>query len=186
LRLKIHFPGLLILALLLAACAQAAPALTDPTDTAQPATQPVENPVGPVDETPTPAYPGPDQPVEMPTDTKPDQTAGYEPRPGDEQLDRGSVFVEAFDILTLESYPPQFMLHLSGNLPTPCHELRAVVSGPGKGSRINVELYSLSDPDMICIQVLAPFEASIPLGSYTEGSYLVTLNDDQQVGVIEP
>ena len=182
----LKFPVVLVFIMILAACAQVSTLPAAPADGAQTATQPGQTPVFPVEETPTPAYPDPNEPVVMPADGEPDQTAGYAAQPGDALLERGSVFVEEFGILTLESYPPQFMLHLIGNLPTPCHELRALASEPGKDGRINVELYSVSDPSAVCVQVLAPFEANIPLGSYTEGSYPVTINGDQQVGVIEP
>lgn len=170
------FSFLLALLLLLAACAQASAPPAAPTD----------DPSAPVVATPNPSDPGPDDPPATPPVASPDRTTRYAPQPGDDLLDRGTVFVEESGILILESYPPQFMLHLTGSLPTPCHELRAVVSEPDQDSRINVELYSVTDPSAICAQVLVPFEANLPLGSYTEGSYPVTINGEQQVGVIEP
>jgi hypothetical protein len=169
------FSALLALSLILSACAQVEVPPATPAETQEPAAPP-----------PTTAYPDPDQPVVGPGDGSQEPDTAYAPQPGDDQLDRASVFVEEFGILTLESFPPQFVLHLTGNLPTPCHELRAVVSEPDQAGNINVELYSLSDPDTICIQVLAPFEANIALGSYSDGSYPVMINGEQLVGEIKP
>jgi len=54
--------------------------------------------------------------------------------------------------------------------------LRAEVSEPDSENNIYVELYSLSEPGVICVQVLQQFDTSIPLGSYSEGEYSVYLN----------
>ncbi len=116
-----------------------------------------------------PAYPGPDEPSSAP----------WQPQAGDQQLDRGEAFVQTSEILTLESSPPQFMLHMSGSLPTPCHQLRVEVSKPGAENRIQVEVYSLVQPDQVCIQVLEPFDVNVPLGSYVAGSYTVVINGEE-------
>lgn len=106
----------------------------------------------------------------------PPSQASLDPRPGDENLTRGQVYVNETQILILESFPPQINLQVKGNLPTPCHQLRAVVSAPDAQNRIAVELYSLSDPGVTCIQVLEPFDRTISLGSFTQGSFTVWLN----------
>jgi hypothetical protein len=182
----LKLPTLLALLLLLAACAQAGAPPAASTNASQPANPTADDPSAPVVATPIPSYPGPSSPADTPPSARPDRTTRYAPQPGDDLLERGNVFIEEYGILTLESYPPQFMLHVTGNLPTPCNELRAVASEPGKDGRIDVEVYSVTDPGAMCAQVLVPFEANIPLGSYTEGSYPVTINGDLQVGVIEP
>jgi hypothetical protein len=102
----------------------------------------------------------------------------YAPALGDEKLQRGNVFIDSMEILLLESYPVQVKLQLLGNLPTPCHKLRAIVSPPDDQKRIQVGVYALSDPGTMCTQVLEPFEISIPLGSFTEGVYTVWVNDE--------
>src|SRR5919108_409153 len=84
----------------------------------------------------------------------------YAPVRGDEALQRGEVHIASQEILILESFPPQFRLHVTGSLPTPCHQLRAVVNEPDEQNQIHVEIYSLVDPNTVCIQVLEPFEAS--------------------------
>jgi hypothetical protein len=102
----------------------------------------------------------------------------YAPASEDEQMVRGNVFIDESELILLESYPVQAKLDLDGSLPTPCHELRAVAQPPDDQDEIHVEVYSLTDPDQICIQVLEAFTASIPLGSYTEGKYTVWVNDE--------
>jgi hypothetical protein len=134
----------------------------------------------------TPEPEGPDSPVESPPDTTGEEPAQapWGPAPGDENLARGEAFVDQTDILVLESFPLQFVLSLSGSLPTPCHQLRVEVSDPDDQDRIQVDVYSLVDPGQVCIQVLEPFEANINLGSFASGNYTVWVNGEQ-VGEIE-
>ena len=101
------------------------------------------------------------------------------PRPGDKALHRGTVYLDSIDLLTLESYPLQFSLALAGNLPTPCNHLRVAVSPPDAENKIVVNVYSVTDPNAVCIQVLEPFEVSIPLGSYPSGHYTLWVNGEQ-------
>jgi len=100
----------------------------------------------------------------------------YAPAPGDEELLRGNVFIDSGEILLLESYPVQVKIKIVGSLPTPCHQLRAIISPPDLENRIYIEAYSLSDPAAICTQVLEPIEAELPLGAFTEGDFRVFVN----------
>jgi len=133
-------------------------AITDVPGTLSPDTA-VTNPAG---ETP------PQQPIENP----------YAPLPADSSLTRGEVFIEEKGLLVRESYPPQISLSMSGNLPTPCHELRVQVSEPDEKNNIQVEAYSVTDPNMMCTQVLKPFQASIDLGTFPSGHYSVYVNGE--------
>ena len=155
---------LLIAFLLLTACA-------GPTTEAAPPTPGADYP------NPT-SYPPPSGGEEPPPNP-------YAPGKGDESKLRGEVYIDSQEIQILESFPPQFRLHVLGSLPTPCHGLRAVVAEPDAQSQIHVELYSLVDPTVNCIQVLEPFDASIPLGSFSSGAYIVFVNG-VQVGEIKP
>ena len=129
----------------------------------------------------------PDEPVGSPPDQGGAQPAPapWEPAAGDEDMSRGEVFVDTQDILVLESFPPQFVLALAGSLPTPCNQLRVRVSDPDAQNRILVEVYSLVDPGQACIQVLEPFEANVPLGSFASGEFTVLING-QEIGQITP
>ncbi|MCI0549694.1 MAG: hypothetical protein L0287_01930 [Anaerolineae bacterium] len=100
------------------------------------------------------------------------------PKPGDDNLTRGNVFIQEHEMLIRESFPPQISLVFRGDLPTPCHELRAVVNPPDDENKIIVEAYSVVDPNMACIQVLEPFENSINLGTFPSGHYTVWINGE--------
>lgn len=127
---------------------------------------------GPVNQNPSypnPSYPNPSAP----------QTGDFAPQPGDADLLRGEVYLDSTELLTLESFPLQFMLSLKGSLPTPCHQLRVAVSPPDPENIIRVDVYSVTDPDTICIQILQTFEVNFPLGSYPTGHYTVWVNGKQ-------
>ena len=100
------------------------------------------------------------------------------PQPGDSKLTRGNVFLQESGLVIRESYPPQISLKISGDLPTPCHQLRAEVIAPDTDNKIIVDVYSLVDPDQVCIQVIEPFEASIDLGTFPSGHYSVWVNGE--------
>lgn len=129
----------------------------------------------------------PEAPRATPTPTAPQSgeqegeapVSPLDPLPGEDKMIRGSVFIESSEILLLESFPVQAVLHIRGALPTPCHKLRAKVSEPNEKNEIQVDLFSLTDPGAICIQVLQPFESSIPLGSYESGAYTVFVNGEE-------
>ena len=112
----------------------------------------------------------------MPTNEAP--TNPLEPKPGDENLTRGNVFIEEYGLIVRESFPPQVSLAFSGDLPTPCHELRAVVGEPDADNKIIADVYSVVDPDMICTQVLKPFQANMDLGTFATGHYTVWINGE--------
>ena len=71
------------------------------------------------------------------------------------------------------------MVNLNGSLPDPCHELRVVRSGPDAENRIDLDVYAVVDPGDICITVIEPFSASIPLGSFEGGTYSVWVNGEK-------
>lgn len=131
---------------------------------------------------PTTGTPEPDLPVDpsdspsTPAEEPP--AMSYAPQPEDVNLSRGEIFIEEKGLLIRESYPPQIALGISGNLPTPCHELRAVISEPDAENRINVELYTVVDPNMMCTQVLKPFMENIELGTFPSGHYSVYINGE--------
>jgi hypothetical protein len=102
----------------------------------------------------------------------------YAPLPTDSSLTRGEVFIKEMGVLVRESYPPQISLSLSGALPTPCYQLRMQINEPDEEHKIHVEAYSVVDPDMICTQVLEPFQASIDLGTFPSGHYSVWVNGE--------
>ena len=119
-------------------------------------------------------YPGPLQPYPAP----------WQPQASDQSLQRGEVFIQEMDILVMESFPPQYTLTLQGTLPTPCHQLRVEVSPPDSQNVIQVSAYSVVDPNVICTQVLSPFQASVPLQGQPSGKYTVVVNG-KEAGSLE-
>ena len=100
-------------------------------------------------------------------------------------MGRSEVHIDSQEILTLESFPPQFQLHVIGSLPTPCHKLRSVVYEPDEQNQIYVQIFSWVDPDIVCARAPQALDASIPLGSYASGSYTLFVNG-AKVGQINP
>jgi hypothetical protein len=111
--------------------------------------------------------------------------APWDPIPDDSNMQRGEIELIDVEIITVENDPSRFNLRISGALPTPCHLLRVESSSPDESSNINVEIYSIVDPDQICIQVLEPFSEEIPLGVFTNGEYRVIVNE-MPIGDIKP
>lgn len=100
------------------------------------------------------------------------------PEPGKIKFTRGNIFIEDSGLVIRESYPPQISLNLSGNLPTPCHQFRADVSAPDVDNKIKVDVYTVVDPNMMCIQVLKAFTESVNLGTFPPGHYSVWVNGE--------
>ncbi len=124
----------------------------------------------------------PDTAVTSPSQDNPSTTEPmknpFSPQLTDAKLTRGNVFIEESGVMIRESYPPQISLNISGNLPTPCHQLRAKVSSPDAGNKINVDAYTVVDPNLVCVQVLKPFTASIDLGIFPAGHFTVWVNGE--------
>jgi len=102
----------------------------------------------------------------------------YAPQPDEIKLSRGNIFIEEKGLLIRESYPPQIALEISGNLPTPCNLLRAVIAEPDAENKINVDVYTVVDPNMMCTQVLKPFSENMELGTFPSGHYSVWVNGE--------
>jgi len=153
-------PGIfLLLILLVTSCTPAAGATQDVVSTLSPdiaVTSPPEQTI--------PA----DQPMENP----------FAPKPDDASLSRGNAFTQEASLVIRESYPPQISLNLAGDLPTPCYQLRVQIGKPGSDNRINIDVYSVVDPDRMCTQVIKPFEASVDLGTFPQGHYSVYVNGE--------
>jgi len=101
----------------------------------------------------------------------------FAPVPADTQWVSGNVYLDMREVGLLKNN--KIGLKLAGNLPTPCHQLRVMISEPDDEKQIRIEVYSVANPDEMCIQILAPFEAEIPLGSFDEGEYAIWVNGEQ-------
>lgn len=101
------------------------------------------------------------------------------PNPGDIKLERGNVFISESELLIRESYPVQIALALSGELPTPCHQLRININLPDAENKIQIDIYTVFNPALNCIQVLKPFQENVELGTFPSGHYTVWVNENQ-------
>jgi hypothetical protein len=128
--------------------------------------------------TPAPDLPvsSSDSPATNPTEEP--SAMPYVPQPDDIRLSRENIFIEEKGLLIRESYPPQIALEISGNLPTPCHQLKAVIAGPDAENKIKVDVYTVVDPNLMCAQVLKPFSENIELGTFPSGHYTVWVNGE--------
>jgi len=128
------------------------------------------------------ATPDPDTAVTSPPESvihtsEPDLNP-FAPKPGDENLTRGNIYINEASLVIRESYPPQISLSIGGDLPTPCNELRASIDEPNQENVIIVDVYSLIDPNKVCLQVLKPFQEYIDLGTFSNGHYSVWVNGE--------
>ena len=96
----------------------------------------------------------------------------------DQDLQVAAVFVEHSEIILKETDPVQVELVIVGNLPSPCHQLRVFTSEPDNTGHIMVQVYSVTDPEKTCAQVLEPFTAVVPLGAYSDGSFTISINNE--------
>lgn len=133
------------------------------------------------------ATPAPDQPVSSCDPNSVPAAADWQPQPGDDRLVRSEVQITSTEILTLESFPPQFMVTLQGSKPTPCHQIRAVIGEIDEThSTIAIEVYAMIDAEAICAQVIEDFEINLPLGSLPAGQYTLTVNGAEIGQIVAP
>lgn len=97
-------------------------------------------------------------------------------RPDGPGATRGPAYVDSVQLLFLESWPVQVRAVVRGSLPTPCHRLGWDRSGPDASGRITLDVYSATEADVICAQVLEPFSQTIDLSSFVTGSYVLVVN----------
>ncbi len=115
---------------------------------------------------------------ELATDDTPIEFTEFAPQPSDEKLTRAKISINKTEINANENDSQNFTAHIVGTLPTPCYELRAIVSPPETKNQVKVEMYSLYDSSAICAQVILPFEIYLPLGQFKTGQYSLTINNN--------
>jgi hypothetical protein len=109
------------------------------------------------------------------------QPSAYAPQPGDGSMMEGEIRVDSASIRLAESYPPQVFLDLAYFQPTPCYKLRLEVLPPDAQNRIVIHGYAVAEKDKPCtlMALTTPLHASLSLGSYPKGHYVVWLNGSQ-------
>ena len=65
--------------------------------------------------------------------------------------------------------------------PTPCYQLRVEISAPDSENRIALKAYAIAEKGKVCtlMAFATPLQASLDLGSFPRGHYVVFLNDNQ-------
>jgi len=108
-----------------------------------------------------------------------DQADQYPGPGGESPVPDGSTpaYVDEVGLLLMESWPVQVRAVVRGHLPTPCHTLDWVLGDRDADGRIRLDIFSTPPgDDVVCIQVLEPFEESIDIGSFETGDYLLVVN----------
>ena len=190
---KLMLLALLISGLLVLAACSPSPSSEEPQEPPEPgSTEPVAYPYPDTNQVGQPdkpvSYPGPENAVAVDPYPGTDEgdvgesemltSADFSVLPSDRALDTGPVFIETTMIVKKASYPTQVELVIIGDLPTPCHQLRVITQEPDADGHIQIQAYSVSDPERMCVQVLKPFQATVPLGDFTEGNLTYSINDE--------
>lgn len=92
-------------------------------------------------------------------------------------LPHGEIFVDGVE-LHLDGTTGR--LRLTGNLPTPCHMAMWTVENGHE--RIEVEIWTVFEPEVVCSQVLQPFDVEVSLGEI-DGAERVFL-DGEEIGLL--
>ncbi|PIR97044.1 MAG: hypothetical protein COT91_03435 [Candidatus Doudnabacteria bacterium CG10_big_fil_rev_8_21_14_0_10_41_10] len=89
----------------------------------------------------------------------------------------GIAQVENIDILILESFPVQVNVVASGSFPDSCTEI-GLINEIRQDNDFFVSVKTSRPDDVVCAQVITPFEQSIPLSVYglKAGTYRVDVN----------
>ena len=131
-----------------------------------------------------PSVVGGTQPPLTTTTVSPDEPVGGPgpvgsipmPRPPIDGNIDGEVTITSADLRIMESFPIQVALDVSGEKPTPCHEVFWTVEDTGE--IIEIEMISQVASDQACAQVIEPFTIAVPLGSWEGESRDVELNGE--------
>jgi hypothetical protein len=109
----------------------------------------------------------------------------YAPQPGDGKLSRGEVSIDLSNtkLDTTGTKPDTMAVNIHGSLIDACHQLRIEEIPTSKDNKVNIEVYSVSDPSTECTAGSQPFHVIYPLG-YSTGFYSIYVNE-QFIGKFE-
>jgi len=105
----------------------------------------------------------------------------YAPQAGDSNLMAGDITIDSSSVFLSQSQPPELMVNFNYFQPTPCYQLRVEISGPDLQNHIALKAYAVTEKDKACtlMSLATPLQASLNLGSFPGGHYVVFLNDNQ-------
>lgn len=97
--------------------------------------------------------------------TTPDEASGA----------RVPMVIEAVDVLFLESFPPQVVIHVTGYQPDGC-TYPVLVDETRDGNTITLDIYRILPPDIMCTMNIVGYEDSFNLGMFDPGTYTIIVN----------
>jgi len=101
----------------------------------------------------------------------------YAPRPEDADRQVAGLILTSMQLSErTDLTPTRVQLNLLGSMPSVCNELRIEFHPPNDTYQIQLEVYSLVNPDVNCDNVFQQFEASLLFGVYSPGRYTVWVN----------
>jgi len=105
----------------------------------------------------------------------------YAPQAADSELMAGDITIDSTSLFLSKSRPPQLMVNFAYFQPTPCYQLRVEISGPDSENHIFLKAYTVAEKDKACtlMALATPLQASLDLGSFPGGHYVVFLNGNQ-------
>lgn len=103
----------------------------------------------------------------------------YAPKTRDLSMKQDGVILTSLSLSERYDLTPiRPELHVLGSMPSVCSELRIKINPPNSEYQINIEIYSIADPELKCENVFQQVDTTILLGSYSTGQYKVLVNDN--------
>ena len=105
----------------------------------------------------------------------------YATQASDNDLMAGDITIDSSSVFLSKSRPPQLMVNFDYFQPTPCYQLRVEINGPDSENHITLKAYAVAEKNKACtlMALATPLQASLDLGSFPRGHYVVILNDNQ-------
>jgi inhibitor of cysteine peptidase len=109
--------------------------------------------------------------------------ATNEPAPGPTatmgggKTEAGKAMVDSVEVQIRESLPVQVSVNVKGNLPDACTQIN-VINTLRDGNTFNVDISTTRPVEVLCAQVLTPFEENVSLDvkGLNKGTYTVNVN----------
>jgi hypothetical protein len=102
----------------------------------------------------------------------------YAPQTGDLGKQISSAVISSVNLSErFDLEPSRVVVGFLGSMPSVCNELRINIEPPDEEFRIFIEVYSLIDTSLTCDRVFQQFEASVMLGTYSNGRYTIWVNE---------
>jgi inhibitor of cysteine peptidase len=114
--------------------------------------------------------------------------AACQPAPIVDDYELGSdAYVEALDILIMESFPAQVNVLVSGYLPDGCVELHEIAVERQQSTFILTLTSRRPTGEIACTEALVPFEETVPLDVYglEAGTYMVVAQDVAEIFTLD-